>query len=276
MPLALGARYAHIAAPKSEQRSSDPREGGQSTVPCPRSSVPRRPPEGLAGWLRALQGRTPRRDVAVRSGCSSAQVGRWLRGEADPRLPQLLAVVDALTGRAGDWVAELVDLEQVPAVAGAVRDRRAVLGLVYREPWTAAILAGLSAAPPPDPIGWVADRLELPRDRVAALVKVLERGGVVSREAERYRAHGLTVDVPPDAEDVRRIRRHWAEVSAARVAAPRPDDRFGFNVCAVSRRDLERLLDLQAAYFREVRSIVAASEPEEAVALITMHTLVWG
>lgn len=230
---------------------------------------------GLPGWLRALQGSASRQDVSRRANCSLAQVGRWLRGEADPSLPELLALIEALTGRAGDWVATLVDIDAVPALARGVHDRRAVLSLVYREPWTAAVLAAVSVVRGDDVVGRVAARLGLAPDHVGALVDVLERGGVVSRAPDGYRVHGLTVDVPPDTADIRRVRQHWASVSAVRAGEPAPADRFAFNVCAVSRADLERLLEVQAAYFREVRGIVAASEPAEVVALITMHTLVW-
>jgi transcriptional regulator with XRE-family HTH domain len=233
--------------------------------------------DGLPGWLRALQGTTARRHVAARSGATVTQVGRWLRGEAVPRLPALLALVDAMTGRVGDWIDALVDVDRVPAIAGRVRGRQEVVRVLADEPWTPAILGLLSTLPPgePDPERRVAERLGVPVGDVERVVRVLERGGVILRGDDGLRVLGLTVDVPADAEAVARQRRHWAATSLDRLAAPHPGDRHAFNVFAVSRADLERLLDLQSRYFRELRAIVAASEPAEVVALVTMHTMRW-
>ncbi len=230
---------------------------------------------GLPAWLVALQGSTPRRDVAGRAGCTVPQVGRWLRGEADPPLPQLLALLDAMTGRAGDWVDALIGVERVPSLAEAVRNRTAVLRLVYQEPWAAAVLAALSTVRGDDPDGQVAAMLGLSTEKVARLIEVMVRGGAVVRSGDGLQVVGLTVDVPPVADDIVRVRRHWVGVSLDRLAAPAEGDRFSFNVCAVSRADLARIVELQSLYFRELRSIVAASSPAEVVALITMHTLGW-
>jgi hypothetical protein len=42
-------------------------------------------------------------------------------------------------------------------------------------------------------------------------------------------------------------------------------------VISCSESDLARIEDLHRAYFREVRAIVAASEPMEAVALVSLQ-----
>ncbi len=47
------------------------------------------------------------------------------------------------------------------------------------------------------------------------------------------------------------------------------------SVQPLDRADLDRIRDLQRAYFRELRAIVAASEPCETGALITLRLLEW-
>jgi hypothetical protein len=42
-------------------------------------------------------------------------------------------------------------------------------------------------------------------------------------------------------------------------------------VFSVSRADLDRIRELHRADFREVRAIVAASDPAEVVALVVVH-----
>lgn len=232
---------------------------------------------GLSAWFGALQGTTPRRDLAERSGLSVPQVGRYLRGQAEPRLPELLRLIDAATGRAGDWAAELVDIALVPALAGPVFRRREVVDLVYHQPWTAAVLAVLSTlgSETADPVGAVAARLGQPRVDVEALVERLVRSGVVERREEGFAVRDLTVEIPPDPADLKQVRRHWGQVASDRLGQPGASDRFLFNVCAVSREDLRRVIDLQTATFREIRSLAAASDPAEVVALVVLHTLVW-
>jgi len=221
-----------------------------------------------------VQGKTRRADVAVQLGASPAQLGRWLRGDAEPRLPSWLALVDALTGRVGDLVAEIVPIEEVPALEGGVRDRRAVQSVLSDEPWTPAVLAAVPALRSREPAApTIARRLGLPLERVQAILEVLERGGVLRRRGTQLTVDRLTVDVPPDT--VRRMQQHWATVGTGRLEDPGPGDRFSFNVCGLSRGDLQRVVELQAAYFRQLRAIAAESEPVETVALITMHVCSW-
>jgi hypothetical protein len=51
------------------------------------------------------------------------------------------------------------------------------------------------------------------------------------------------------------------------------DDLFSFNVFAASRDDVEKIRLAQRRFYREVRAIVADSEPE-VVMLLTAHTAV--
>ena len=59
-------------------------------------------PTDLPRWLDGLRGDRPLASVARDLGRSRFAVARWLSGEAEPRLPDFLALVDLLTeiGRA--------------------------------------------------------------------------------------------------------------------------------------------------------------------------------
>ena len=54
-------------------------------------------------WLSSLVGGGSAASLARRSGHSRHQIGRWLSGRAQPRLPDFFQVVDAVTGRVDDW-----------------------------------------------------------------------------------------------------------------------------------------------------------------------------
>ena len=225
---------------------------------------------GVGAWLTELRGRTTIADVAARSDCSPSQVRRWLSGAASPRVHQLLAVVEALTGRAPDLVAELVDIDSVPVLTERYRAGRTQRRLAFEHPWTAAVRVLIDAAPVrwAGAAGELARRLGQPVDLIDdALERLLAHDLVVVADGWLVAAGALTVDLRATAEDRRRLRAHWAQVAADRVAADR-GDLFSFSLMAVSRADLDRIRLLQRRAFREIRGIAAASEPPEVGALV--------
>jgi len=228
--------------------------------------------DGLSAWLGRLQGSATQADVSQRTGCSRHQVGRWLRGTATPRLPDFLALIDALTGRLGDFVDLLVG--PIPSVQRHVALRRAVSRIVFTHPWSAAVLGCIEAMAPARPAD-IAARLGLERAEVEEIANLFVRSGVAEPNGGGLRlARPLTVDVP-QGEDIELMRNHWASVSRRRLAEHRDNDRFSFNVFAISTEDLKRIRQLHMDYFRELRAIVAASPRSDAIALVTMHTFAW-
>lgn len=236
--------------------------------------------DGVAAWLDALRGGTSIVDVAARSGVSRYVASRWLSGRTRPRLPEFLLLVDVLTGRVSDLVASLVDVAQVPALADRHQRLEASRSLAFDAPWTEAVLRllgtdGYRARPVHEP-GWIAGILGLDLAEEVDCLRRLVDAGVVRLEDGRYVADGeLTVDTRAGPERLRALKAHWLAVASRRMSDPRDDDYFGYNVFSVSRPDLERIRELHVAYFRAVRSIVAASEPSEVVALINVHLMDW-
>lgn len=229
-------------------------------------------PEHVAAWLRALQGNASGRDVADRAGVSRHRVGRWLSGRARPRLHELLLLVEAMTGRASDLVAALVDIDAVPALAGAHHQRRAARRLAFDEPWTAGVLTLVETGQVPvegAPV-WLAGRLGTTTDAAGRALDALVAAGIVVRRRRAWHVdQALTVDVHASPADVAALKGHWLDV--ARDALGRPRAIHAFNLFSVSSSDLDRIRAAQAAFFREVRGIVAASTPSEVAALLTVQ-----
>jgi transcriptional regulator with XRE-family HTH domain len=233
---------------------------------------------GVATWLDALRGSTPISEVAERVGGSRSAVSRWLSGRTRPRAPELLRLIDALTGRVADWVAALVDIARVPALSERHRHLEASRRLAFDAPWTEAVLRLLETdgyrARRRHPPGWVARRLGLTLEEEADCLSRLVDAGVVRRSRGRYVIDGqLTVDTRAAPSAVHHLKSHWLEVARTRMREPRDGDYFGYNVFSVSRADLLRIRELHVAYFRAVRSIVAASEPAEVVGLMNVHLM---
>lgn len=232
--------------------------------------------EGLPAWLDHLRGHTPQHEVARRSGASRHQVRRWLTGEARPRVPAFLRLLHALTGRAPDWVASLLPIGQVPSLHAPWQRARDAARLAYDEPWSSAVRLLLATdayrADPTD--AFVADALGLHAEQLRPIVASLLGSGLVRRVRGSLRpGEAFTADAQASSDDTRRLKHHWASVAASRLDRPQPNDLVSLNLVALSRADLARVHDLQRAYFRELRALVAASEPEETAALVLMHVL---
>ncbi len=60
-----------------------------------------------------------------------------------------------------------------------------------------------------------------------------------------------------------------------RARSPHRTDLHAYNVVSASSTNLDRIHELLQRTYREVRSIVAASEPTEQVALVNIHLLRW-
>lgn len=212
-----------------------------------------------------------------RAKLSRHQVSRWLRGQTQPRLPDFLRVVDAITGRATDLVAELVPIDLVPSARLDWERRQAARNLAHEEPWTEAILRVIESRSYRDlrahSTQVVAEALELPLEVVQRCLDKLAAAGVIASRGERYEpARALTVDT----RAIGRLREHWAGVAATRSRAPRPDDIFSYNVLSASRADMARIDALLRATFREIRMIVANTSEDEVAALVNLQLVRWG
>lgn len=232
-------------------------------------------PEEIGPWLRALQGQTSQALLAERTGLSRQQIGRVLSGRTQGRLPMVMVVIDALTGRLPDLVAELVPMDQVPLLARQAQVRQALSRLAFAHPWSSAAQAWLGCRGEVKASGaaeLLARDLGIGLDGAIALVDALVEAGVAEIVRGRLRpAPATTVEVSATDDDLKRLRAHWARVGMERMEARAPGDLFSFNVFAVSREDLAKIRESQRRFYREVRAIVAESPPE-VVAMLLIHT----
>jgi len=225
-------------------------------------------PEQLAQWLCALRGSTPIGAIAERSGRSRFAIARWLRGEAEPRLPDFLRLIDAVTGR--------LPIDEVPTLALRHRTAAAAKRLAFEEPWTEAILRLLETtayrARPAHDAAWLSRQLDVAQTDVERCVERLLEAGIVQQDGAHIRVAGaLTVDTRSDPQAMRALLAHWCEVALSRHGRGRSTDLFAYNVFSVTHADLGRVRELLRSTFRELRAIVAASEPSETAALVNLQ-----
>jgi len=235
----------------------------------------------LAAWLTAVRGSTAVSELARRCECSRFAVARWLSGQAQPRLPDFFVLVDAITGRLPDLVAELVAIDDVPALLPRHRAAASAKRLAFEEPWTEAVLrlletTGYAQRATHEP-QYIARRLRLSVEHVQRCLQRLSDAGIVRRDSRgRYLVAGaLNVDTHADPEAVRKLMAHWSEVALGHFSRGHATNLFAYNVLSISQQDLLKVRELLRSTYREVRAIVAASEPSETAALLNLQLIEW-
>jgi transcriptional regulator with XRE-family HTH domain len=234
----------------------------------------------LHNWLRQLTGETSVAELARRMGRSRSSLSRWLSGTGLPRLPEFLAFVDAATGRAQDLVAELVPIEQVPALRARYEAARAARLMAFEQPWTEAILRAVETTSYLQARAHDATELsrllDLPEALIDESLSLLHRAGAVELRNDKYQVVGeLNVDTRGGKQALHTLKSHWARVAADRALAPHPGDLFGYNVFAVTSDDLLKIRHILQTTFREIRGIVATSVECERVALVNLQLMAW-
>ena len=230
-------------------------------------------PAGVAAFLDDLRGARSVTDLAARAGRSRTQVSRWLSGQTQPRLPDFLALVEAASLRVVDLLAALVDPRLLPTLLPLWERLEARRKGAVTLPWTQAVVRCLEledyrALPAHEP-GWIAARLGIDGAEEQTCLAFLKDTGQVAWTGTHYRQQPIAVDNQPSPE-LWRLRKHWTDVASARIEAGEPGQ-FSFNVFTCSRADLERIRAAHLHYFREMRAIVAESQPGEVVGVVNVQ-----
>jgi transcriptional regulator with XRE-family HTH domain len=232
----------------------------------------------LAVWLSALRGNTSMAELATRVGASRFSVARWLSGAAKPRLPDFFRLVDALSGRLPEWAAELVPIESLPALAARFRAAQAAKHLAFELPWSEALLRLLETEgyrkQRKQRATYLAACLGISAAEVETCLARLLTADVIEKRGNTYRVKAQSaVDTQGGRAALHALKRHWSLVAAERAATPRDGDFLAYNVVSVSHADLARVEQLLRRTFREIRTLVAASQPEQAAALINLQVV---
>jgi hypothetical protein len=174
-----------------------------------------------------------------------------------------------------DFVAAFVDPAAMPSVADAARRLEASRRIAYEEPFTHAVLRALELDAyrklPRHMDGFLAERLGLPRSEEQRYLGLLRESGQIARRDGRFVPTDVgAVDTRRDPGKAAALRRFWTQVALDR-AGRRDDDVFAFNLGTIALSDLERIHDLHRRYFAELRAIVGASEPAEALLLANVQ-----
>ena len=223
--------------------------------------------------LRALRGDFRIGTLARAVGATRLTVTRWLRGESEPRLPQLLQLVRVTTQRLLDFVAIFADPGSLASTSSAWRDLQAQLRVAYDLPWSHAVLRALELSdyrglPRHEP-GFIARKLGVSLETEREAIEALAMAHQIRRASGKWTvARVLTVDTRPDPDKNLALKRHWAQVGIDRLGG---EGLFSYNLFSISEEHYARLQALHRAYFEQMRAIVAESRRSDRVVLANVQ-----
>jgi DNA-binding transcriptional regulator YiaG len=224
-------------------------------------------PDALAAWLDRLRGRRSVADLARTLGRDRHAVRRWLGGETEPRLPELLELVEVCTTRGLDLVAEFADPAGLDSVAEPWRQLEAARRSARELPWTPAVLLALELgayrALTAHEDGWIARRLALSVDDERACLDALAGAGQIRWDGARWEpvsVQAVDTRTPERRSDTKRF---WAGVARDRLGS----GLSSWNLFSVSEDDLARIQELQRQHYRAIRAIAVASPAAERLVL---------
>ncbi len=232
-------------------------------------------PRGISLLVRELVGSAPLSPLARKIEVDRSTLARWVKGKTEPRLPDLLRLVQATTQRLLVYVSCFVEPKQVPSIQSALLDLEEQQRLAYERPWSHAVLRVLElhqySQLDKHSDAFVADYLGLEEREAKALISALADSGQIVMSQGRWKiGHVLTVDTREDADKNRKLKSHWAQVALERLdkGAHREEALFSYNLFAVSKDKLEKIRSLHLAYYDAVRALVDESEQADEVVLL--------
>jgi DNA-binding phage protein len=229
------------------------------------------PVEAVPRLLGELLGRARLSNVARAAGYNRYSVGRWVKGSAAPRLPELLRVVQASSRRLLDFIAAFVDPACIRSIARPWKKLVLSRELAHSHPMSHAVLRALeledyaSGAHPTEE--YLARRLGIEAGEVRSSLSLLAASGQVRQTGARWAVVQTgVVDTGADPARSRGLRLAWAKTAIERLQGDAPGY-SGYALFSISRSDLRRLREIQLAFIREMQAVIADSKSSECVAL---------
>ncbi|MEN9578608.1 MAG: hypothetical protein RJA70_1617 [Pseudomonadota bacterium] len=231
----------------------------------------------VTSLLEHERGRIAIVQVARDTQMSRFSLARYFRGDVDIRLPEFLRILDSCSHRLLDFLALWTDPALLPAAAQAWREQQLARRAAYERPWSHAVLRCLEVAQyrktPKHDSSVVSKLLGIENAEVDECLKLLEESQQVRSNGTHWLpADEVALELGANPSGSKALAAWWLNVAAERAGKARRG-MFAYNLCSVSAVDLQRIAELQRECLREIRSIVAHSQPGERVALIGVQVM---
>jgi hypothetical protein len=147
-------------------------------------------------------------------------------------------------------------------------------------PWAHAVLRMLELDDyvklPGHVRGFIAQRIGISEALEDECLNALARAGQIRKRLGKWTlTRVMAVDTRDDPAGDLRLKRHWAEVGAERLAraALPPKSQYSYNLFAISEEGLEQIRQAHLQYYERLRGIVAACQHPTRLALVNVQLL---
>jgi transcriptional regulator with XRE-family HTH domain len=233
-------------------------------------------PAAVAALLQQLRGKTPIVELAQNSEFNRYTIARWLKGSAQPSLPEFLSLVQTLSRRLLDLVAALIDPTTLPSVKDEWERLQRMREAACRETWSHAVLRALETSgyrEAQDADGWLAAALGIDAEQVKRALDVLATTEQIARRGGHWvPSEVMAIATGSDPSQRGILTEKWSSVALDRMRQRHPGH-YGYSLLAASRADLRRIRELHVEYLRAIQRIIANSEPSECVGLLCLQLL---
>jgi len=232
----------------------------------------------VAAILRHLARDQSTLELARRTGFDRTTLGRWLRGQTQPRLPDFLCFLEATSLRLLDFVALFADPAELDATRAAYLEQLERQRLAYELPWSHAVLHALELdavqAQPRHRSAQLAAALGLSAEEIDTLLQRLAEARLIEKHAGRWRPTKMSsVDTRADFAANRGLKQHWARAALQRLERLQPGHQslFSYNLFPIAAADFARLRQLHLDYYERVRQLVAQARHADHVVVLNVQ-----
>jgi transcriptional regulator with XRE-family HTH domain len=233
-------------------------------------------PSAVTALLLDLRGDRRISELSIAAGANRATLSRWLSGAGEPRLPDLLRLVQAATHRLLEFAAIFAPPELLSATRVEWENLELQRQLAYELPMSHAVLRALELRRYQElkthREGFIAALLGISVEDERAYLSALARARQIrKRKGLWHITQVLTVDTRRQAAPNQRLKQYWASLGAERTVHESGNGLFCYNLFTVSEPDYQRLREMQLAYFEALRAVVGRSEPADRVVVTNLQ-----
>ncbi|MGE0528346.1 MAG: DUF4423 domain-containing protein [Bdellovibrionales bacterium] len=228
-------------------------------------------------FIRRLVGNSKAAEVARLNGFTPYRVRRWLNGVMPPDLDDVLSIIDRFSHVLIFFLGLLTDVSRISPLREEYKRRQRETEVLRAYPVSGAVLRALETgeyqALPRHEEGWISKKIGISLAEERAILGGLRSAGLAAKKQGRYRPLSVAFDPQGDFAAGVNLRLYWLHRARRYLEAMKPpqdrDCPTGQLVFSCSVEAQQRIITKYAAFFNEIRAILAADEapPDRVYAL---------
>ena len=214
-------------------------------------------------FIEHLIGEMKTAEVAALTGVSRFTVRRWVHRECCPATTEVLALIDRLTPRLPEVIAEWVEIEKIPSLRDKWNKREAERTIYYESPWAAAVIRCLELSqyseqnePKSD---FIAKYIGISKEQEKATISALKKIKAIRRKGGRWYANENRLYTNVDKLGFNRLRLYWLNRIVNHLEKTPGGTKgaiAGQTIFSISDKGFEKIRVLFHEFYKNVRMVI--------------------